>query len=63
MNDEERKKALDEAERKAEALLPGIRARNRKGVEQSPEEPDHLRSGSPDHVGIRRAIREQNDEK
>lgn len=56
-------KALKEAEERLNELLPEIEERHKKAVDNSMEEPDELKSGTPDDLEIRRAIKEQENEK
>ncbi|OZG73099.1 hypothetical protein BTA51_11420 [Hahella sp. CCB-MM4] len=53
-------KALREAEKRLEELLPEIEKRHKQGVKNSIDEPDGLKSGQPDDLEIRREVREQN---
>jgi len=56
------KKALEEAEKRLEEKLADIDSRHEKGVKQSSDEPDTLRSGTIDEVGLKRAEKEQEDD-
>ncbi|QIL90094.1 hypothetical protein GNX18_10250 [Microbulbifer sp. SH-1] len=59
---DEIKKALEDAERRLEERLPGIEKRHREAVENSPDEPEHLKEGAVDDLEILRAIKEQKNE-
>lgn len=61
--DNDVKDALEKAKQRLKEALPGIKERNEEGQQNSTEEPDVLRSGHLDEVGLRREIKEQDDEK
>ena len=57
------RRALEEAEKRLEELLPDIEERQKKAAEKGLEEPDHLRSGiSIDELELKRAIKEQEED-
>jgi len=57
------KRALEDAEKHLDKLLPDIEKRQKKAAEKGLEEPEHLKSGvSIDEVEIKRAIKEQENE-
>lgn len=57
--DKDIKKALDDAEKRLERSLDKIEERHQAGVKNSNREPDVLKSGSFDEVGLKRAEKEQ----
>jgi hypothetical protein len=57
------KKALAEAEKRLNDSLPEIQKRHEKGVRESSEEPDTLKSGTPlNELEIKRILKEQDNE-
>lgn len=57
------KKALEDAEKRLDELLPEIEKRQKKAADKNLEEPDHLRSGiSIDELSVKRAEKEQESE-
>lgn len=61
--DNDVKEALEKAKKRLKDALPGIKERDEEGQKNSTEEPDVLRSGHFDEVGLRREIKEQENEK
>ncbi len=56
-------KALEAVDEKLEEALPDIIKNHRKAAKNATPEPDVLRSGTFDEIGLRRSIKEQEDEK
>ncbi|MBB3059727.1 hypothetical protein [Microbulbifer rhizosphaerae] len=61
--DKDIQKALEEAKKRLDKMKPGIEKRHKKGLENSTEEPEGLKSGGTNDLTKRRAIKEQKDEK
>ncbi|WP_444899873.1 hypothetical protein ACJJIX_04095 [Microbulbifer sp. VAAC004] len=57
MNDQI-KKALEDAEKRLEGLLPDIEKRHSEATQNSPDEPDNLKEGIVDDLEIPRAIKQ-----
>ncbi|WP_444915558.1 hypothetical protein [Microbulbifer sp. TRSA007] len=52
------KKALEDAEKRLEKLLPDIEKRHNEAAQNSPDEPDNLKEGVADDLEIPRAIKQ-----
>lgn len=60
----DKKKALEEAEKRLEEQLPLIKKRHEAAIQNTTDEPKHLRSGmSLSELDIKRILKEQESEK